>query len=72
MNKKQETESKTVVIRCDGERNGLPCNNPICAQNGNDIIMKRRGREYHITLVKGQIIRIRCERCGKIMTVTGK
>lgn len=57
-------------IRCQHTKpNGKPCNNYIARVVGDEIIVKRYGREVHIQI--GQPLEIKCERCGGITKIGG-
>lgn len=57
--------NKNEVIRCKNKFGEKICNNPICVKKENEIVIKRHGRECHISLTDGIYLTIICERCGQ-------
>lgn len=62
---------KAETIRCQhvNDDEGTVCNNIIAKVTETEIIVKRHGREIHIS--KGQCITIKCERCGGVTKIGG-
>ena len=56
------------IYQCKGvKENGIVCGNPLYAEQGNKIIIKRHGRV--IMVGKEQKFEITCERCGNVTRV---